>query len=166
MKLRTIGNCTRLVTFLLLLAASSNSGRAQEQASLDSAALDAAPRRPLPAERPVYRPATLAVRPKANLKLFLPLVAGTYVAAGLDMHRTMAIRQHDPSFQETDPLARPFTRLPPPAYYAVGFAMVTGLDWVSLRMARSERWHRIWWLPQVCAIGGNLFGYTYSMRSE
>jgi len=155
-----------LIAFLFLLLLPSNLAFAQESTSIDLPLPPAVPLSPPPAEPAILPRKLPAIRAKENHKLFLALGAGTYVAAGLDMHKTMSIRRSNPGFHETDPLARPFTRLPAPAYYATGLAMATGLNWVSLRMARSQRWHRIWWLPQVCAIGGNLFGYIYSIRSE
>jgi hypothetical protein len=163
-----------LLLFSFLCA--SSAAMAQETASLDVSAVPEVPvnpllgpvppASPLPALPPI-RPRTPAtIHQKENLKLFLALGAGTYVAAGMDMHETMVVKQTVAHFQENDPLARPFTRLPTPAYYAVGTVLVTGVNWMSLRMARSSRWHRIWWLPQVLAIGGNIYGYTYSERSK
>lgn len=98
--------------------------------------------------------------------MFFTLAASIYVAAGLDMTETMKVRQTNASFVETDPLARPFTRLPAPAYYAVGFTMVTGLNLLSLHMMHSRCWRRVSWVPQLLAAGGNTFGYVYSRRSQ
>ena len=35
-------------------------------------------------------------------------------------------------------------------------ALATGMEFLSFRMARSERWRRLWWLPQTLSIGINL----------
>jgi hypothetical protein len=35
-------------------------------------------------------------------------------------------------------------------------AIATGMEFVGFKLARSERWHRFWWLPQTLAIGINL----------
>jgi hypothetical protein len=172
--LRSFRFITALLLFLFLCA--SGAILAQESTSLDVSLIPAEPLIPLldaaPPANPLLdlrtihprKPAT--IQPRENLKLFLALGAGTYVAAGLDMHETMVLKRTVANFQENDPLARPLTRLPTPAYYAVGAAMITGLDWMSLRMSRSSRWHGVWWLPQVLAIGGNIFGYAYSERSK
>lgn len=155
-----------IFVLLLLFSLTSRSGFAQESTSIETSLPPATPLNPFPAEAPFRPRKQVALRHRENLALFLGLSAGTYAAASLDMQETMAIRRNDAHFQEEDPLARPFTALPTPAYYAVGLAMTTGLNWVSFRMAHSQRWHRIWWLPQACAIGGNLFGYAYTKKSE
>lgn len=152
------------------------SALAQESASLDVGAVPEVPSSPLldpiqPANPlvllPPIRPRKPAmIRQRENLKLFFALGVGTYAAAGLDMHETMVVKRTLSNFHENDPLARPLTRLPPPAYYAVGAVLVTGVNWMSLRMARSSRWHRVWWLPQALAIGGNIFGFGYSEKSK
>ena len=89
---------------------------------------------------------------------------GTEYAAGLN-------RKYPGNFPggnfEQDPLARPFTRLPAPAYYASGFAMATGMNWMSLRMSRSPRLRRIWWLLQALTIIGNAQGVrSYYLEND
>ena len=104
--------------------------------------------------------------PRVPKKPWIVLSLAVYAAAAWDMHGTEYVaglyRKNPQSFVggyfEGDPLARPFTRLPAPAYYASGFALATGVNWLSWRMGRSPRLHRIWWLPQTLSIGGNSYG--------
>ena len=74
------------------------------------------------------------------------------------MHQTLQERKCS-CWREADPLARPFIRLPAPAYYASGLAMATGLNWLSWKMAHSRRWHKLAPVPQLLAVGGNLNGF-------
>ena len=99
-----------------------------------------------------------------HLKLapFGLLSMGVYGLASLDMHETVATC----ACHEHDPLARPLTKLPTPAYYVSGVALATGVNWIAWKMAHSRRWHRIWWLPQVAAMAGNLWGYTSTKAQE
>jgi hypothetical protein len=89
---------------------------------------------------------------------FIALSAGVYGAALLDMHQTMHVRNYS-WWWETDPLARPFVHLPAPAYYATGFALATGVNWLGWKMGHSRRWHKLAAIPQLVSIGGNLYGY-------
>lgn len=89
---------------------------------------------------------------------FLVLGAAVYGASLVDMHQTL--RERDYSWwYETDPLARPFVRLPTPAYYATGLALATSLNWISWKMGHSRKWHRLAAVPQLLAIAGNTYGY-------
>ena len=108
--------------------------------------------------------------PKTPLKLpkgmWLSLSAATYTAAALDMHATADAEEwfkKHPHVHlgptETDPLARPFVRLPRPAYYACGFALATGVNWLGYRMSHSRRLRKVWWLPQSISITANGWGY-------
>jgi len=92
-------------------------------------------------------------------KSFFALSAGVYAAAGLDMQPSESMLPH---FDEKDPVVRPFLRLPAPAYYASAALFATGVNFLGWKMARSERWHKIWWLPQVTSMAGNLAGYGYT----
>lgn len=92
---------------------------------------------------------------------FILLSSLAYGAAFLDMHESAS---HRPNFQEYDPLAKPFVNLPAPAYYAIGATITTGVNWLSWKMAHSERWHRVWWLPQAISVFGNSFGYGYTVK--
>jgi hypothetical protein len=92
-------------------------------------------------------------------KSFFVLTAGVYTAAGLDMQRSESMLPH---FNERDPIVRPFLRLPAPAYYASAALFATGVNFLGLKLARSERWHKIWWLPQATSMAGNLAGYGYT----
>ena len=97
-----------------------------------------------------------------NRRFFL-LSTGVYAAASMDMQESASLRPH---FHEDDPLAKPFAKLPLPAYYAHGIGFATSMNWLGWKMARSERWHRVWWLPQVCSIAGNLIGYGHTKTHE
>jgi hypothetical protein len=108
---------------------------------------------PLPRSEP--RRAVQTAPPKS----FWVLTAGVYTAAGLDMQRSESMLPH---FDEKDPLVRPFLRLPAPAYYASAALFATGVNFLGWKMGRSERWHKIWWLPQVASMAGNLAGYGYT----
>ncbi|HEY4949325.1 MAG TPA: hypothetical protein VIH88_03240 [Candidatus Acidoferrales bacterium] len=99
-----------------------------------------------------------AVKP-ALPKSFFVLSAGVYTAAGLDMQRSESMLPH---FDEKDPVVRPFLRLPAPAYYASAAMFATGINFLGWKMTRSERWHKIGWLPQVTSMAGNLAGYGYT----
>jgi hypothetical protein len=108
---------------------------------------------PLPRSEP--RRAVKTALPKS----FFVLSAGVYIAAVLDMQQSEAMLPH---FDEKDPAVRPFLRLPAPAYYASAALFATGMNFLGWKMARSERWHKIWWLPQVASMAGNLTGYGYT----
>ena len=92
-------------------------------------------------------------------RLFWMMTAGVYTAAAFDMQKTESLRPH---FREYDPLAKPIVGLPAPAYYAAGALLATGVNWLGWKMARSPRWHKIWWVPQATSIAGNLAGYSYT----
>jgi hypothetical protein len=83
-----------------------------------------------------------------------------YAFAFLDMHQTMSLRPH---INEHDPLARPFVKLPEPAYYASGIALATGVNWLGWKLGHGRRLHRVWWLPQALTVAGNSFGYSYTL---
>jgi hypothetical protein len=95
-------------------------------------------------------------------KQFLILSAAVYGASLADMHQTLKERKYD-WWYETDPLAKPFVKLPAPAYYAAGLAMATGLNWISWKMGHSRRWRRLAPIPQLLAIGGNSYGYKSNL---
>jgi hypothetical protein len=92
---------------------------------------------------------------KTRLILFS---AAVYAASIADMHQTLDVRKNY-WWHETDPLAKPLVRLPAPAYYATGLAMATGVNWLSWKMARSHRWHKLAPLPQIFSITGNPYGF-------
>lgn len=96
-------------------------------------------------------------------KQFLILSAAVYGASLADMHQTLKARKYS-WWYETDPLAKPFVKLPAPAYYAAGLAMATGLNWISWKMGHSRRWRRLAPIPQLIAIGGNTYGYKSNSR--
>jgi len=77
--------------------------------------------------------------------------------AFLDMHRTIAVRNQS-NWTETDPFAKPFIRLPTPAYYITGTLFYTGVNLLSWKMAHSHRWRKLSVVPQVLALSGNSYG--------
>jgi hypothetical protein len=98
----------------------------------------------------------------SSTRRFLLLSAGVYAFALLDIHETASM----PHAIELDPLARPFTDLPKPAYYASGVALATTVNVSAWMMARSPRWHRVWWVPQLCSMAGNLWGFASTKARE
>jgi hypothetical protein len=102
-----------------------------------------------------------ASRAIGNRGPFLVLSAGVYGFAMLDMHETVSVGGY-----EDNPLARPFVKLPRPAYYATGMALATSVNWMASKMKQSKRWRKIWWLPQACSIAANLWGYTSTRAQE
>ncbi len=131
----------------------------------------------IPEPKPAYSSVTAFVRSadagpfrsklKAPLRFsnarFALLSLSVYGAALADMHQTLAVR-NSPWWYETDPLARPFARLPAPAYYTTGLAMATGVNWLSWKMARSRRWHRLAPLPQLLSISGSIYGLDTNLH--
>lgn len=98
----------------------------------------------------------------SSTRRFVLLSAGVYAFALLDIHETASM----PHAIELDPLARPFTSLPKPAYYASGVALATSVNFSAWMMARSPRWHRVWWIPQLCSMSGNLWGFASTKARE
>ena len=116
-------------------------------------------------------PAKKEVRLQVPKRLWLSLSAATYTAAALDMHATadaVQLKKKYPAFYlgypEADPIARPFVKLPAPAYYACGFALATGVNWLGYRMSRARKWRKAWWLPQSISMSANGYGYYTSTR--
>jgi len=95
-------------------------------------------------------------------KRFLILSAAVYGASFADMHQTLKERKYD-WWYESDPFAKPFVRLPAPAYYAAGLAMATGVNWISWKMGHSRKWHKLAAIPQLLAIGGNTCGFKSNL---
>jgi len=144
-----------------LFAPQSRAQSTPERAALLSAGRsdsDTAPRAVEPLQKNLSVKSNASKPVRFHKTQFLALSAGVYGAAFADMHQTMYVRRFS-WWTETDPLARPLVRLPAPAYYATGFALATGLNWLSWKMGHSRRWHRLAPIPQVLSIAGNTFGY-------
>jgi hypothetical protein len=107
---------------------------------------------------------------KAPRASFWLAAGAVYGAAFTDMYQTRsAVDQCARSvlyckygFHERDPLARPFVQTSAPVYYASGFAVATGVNWLAWKMSRSRRWHRVWWLPQLISVSANTWGIASS----
>lgn len=82
--------------------------------------------------------------------------------ATLDTWSTQrAIRR---GYDESNPLARPFVK-PSALHWTATYVGAVGVNWLALRMKRSQRWYRrIWWLPQTVAITANLWGIQRNLR--
>jgi hypothetical protein len=164
MPARHIGIACQAVTLVLLVQLHLKVTHAQEAIGAVKANFAPGVRIPTPAVRPIESPPRCPVRKPFNdrsVRQFVLLSGGVYAAAALDMQESLSLR---PRFHEDDPLARPISHLPAPGYYATGIAFATGVNWVGWRFARSERWHSLWWLPQLCSIAGNVAGYGYTRR--
>lgn len=164
----------RNVCIVLLLSASAPHSYGQEAIATgdNTPALDSRPeysRVSMSAEQPdtsegIFNPNStdhpvVPVRFRQE-KLFILLGTQTYLWATLDMHATS---DRGTTFNaERDPLAKPFMLLPTPAYYAAGVGLVSGANWLSWKMAHSQKWRKLWWLPQVVSVGGSLTGWTTS----
>jgi hypothetical protein len=98
-----------------------------------------------------------------NRKAFVAMSAAVYGFAFLDMHETMSL---EPGLIEHDPLARPFTKLSPPAYYVTGAALATGVNFIAWKLGHSRRWRKLWWVPQAACAYGNVYGYGTTKARE
>jgi hypothetical protein len=103
-------------------------------------------------------------RRHARWKAFIPLSAAVFTMGLLDQTATVGHGQWRGN--EQDPLVKPFTNLPTPLFLAGGVAFEGGVNWLAWKMGRSRRWRKIWWLPQVCAVGANAYGYHVSTHDE
>lgn len=133
-------------------------GRVQPR-TLDWAAQPSAPEAIAPAN--TWKISPISAPPQRTR--FILMSAAVYGFAFLDMHETASLK---PDLIEHDPLARPFTQLPTPAYYLSGMAMTTIVNLIGWRMQHSPRWRKIWWLPQTATASGNLWGYASTKARE
>ena len=156
----------RLLTLIAVVCSIAATSHAQEtaQASISLSSPDAGnstatvqqikPTQNWPVKKPVA---------DHSVRRFRLLTASVYAAATLDMQESLSLR---PGFHEDDPLGKPMAHLPAPAYYTTGYAFATGVNLVGWKMARSERWRSVWWLPQIGSIAGNLVGFGYTKAHE
>ena len=123
---------------------------------------------PMPAKNLLEtpKPAKNSARWPIPQKSWLIMSTLAYTATALDMHATADAVERKRKYPlyyagspERNPLARPFVTLPRPAYYACGFALTTGINWLGYRMSKSRRWQKVWWLPQSISISANSVGY-------
>ncbi|HEV2288562.1 MAG TPA: hypothetical protein VGR81_06370 [Candidatus Acidoferrales bacterium] len=110
----------------------------------------------------------LAIPASGQEKKRIVLDVAGQAAAWADMVTTAHVL--DNGNREADPVARTFTALPRPAYFAVGSAMAFSLDIVGQKMRHSRhKWERkIWWLPQVAQIAANgiLAAHNASLQGQ
>lgn len=104
------------------------------------------------------------VHKSAGRRIWKVLTVASLSAAAADVHFTIHVL-HDGGY-ETDPLARPVTNLPTPAYATLSMMGAAGVDWFGLKLQGSRHpWvRRVWWVPQVVQIQGNMLGARASSR--
>ena len=165
-------DCRKLAGAAFLLAVlAAPAAMAQGEPALSAAALAAAVETGASDAKPasLVRVAPTASQrkpfsPSRGVKArFILLSTCVYGASLADMHGTLELR-HYSWWRETDPLARPFARLPTPAYYAGGLAVATGVNWLSWKMAHSRRWHKLAPIPQLLSISGNGYGISTGLQ--
>jgi hypothetical protein len=102
------------------------------------------------------------VRKSAGRRVWKVLTVASLGAAAADVHFTIQTL-HDGGY-ETNPLARPLTNLPTPAYATLSMIGAAGVDWFGLKLQRSRHaWvRRFWWVPQVYQIQANTRGAIQS----
>jgi hypothetical protein len=100
---------------------------------------------------------TLVDNPKPKPKPVLVLLTVSQASlAFADVAFTQSVRRDYRVFTEHDPLAREVVKHPALAYGLAG-AETVGAAWLGGRMRRSQRWHRVWWLPQTIGIAGHAY---------
>jgi len=84
-------------------------------------------------------------------KQWAVLTAVSVAAAFTDAGTTIQMRHLVGGNPETDPLARPFSGLPGPAYIAVTAVFAGGVAYLGHRMENSRHpvIRHLWWIPQV-----------------
>lgn len=104
----------------------------------------------------------LPVNPKPSIRLWCVLTGLSIAASAADIHYTLALRRT--GGYETDPIMKPFFRLPAPAYTALGLSATAAMDLGCLKLKRSPHvWiRRFWWAPQVIQIWANARGAKFS----
>lgn len=101
-----------------------------------------------------------APKPKVAARVLTALNAATAFAdAGYTASKT-----HRKDFVENDPLAKPLVHHTPLAMTVVA-GEVIGLNWLASRMRRSDRWRRVWWLPQSVAIAAHACALGTTVRN-
>ena len=165
----------RTVVFLLLSVSLTPTGQAQGRQP-EGASDVATEEKPVKAAETssAFAVSLSSSSPKPEVKRQVPKVffltsAGVYSAAFLDMHNTrseMNFCKRQPGYvcYENNPLARPLVGLPTPAYYATGLALTTGVNWLSWKMSRREKFRRVWFLPQILSMAANGWGYASSAK--
>ena len=110
------------------------------------------------------KPPIHAVRRFTERRLWAALMAASLGSAAADVHCTIQIL-HEGGY-ETDPLARPLTNLPTPAYATLSMMGAAGVDWLGLKLQSSHHvWiRRFWWVPQALQIQSNIVGAAHCAR--
>lgn len=159
---RTISIC-RAISLVLFLVLWTIEARAQDLPA--SAQTNLLAKNPLPAAdvSPAHFKEIRRPKQEMNRKAFVAMSAAVYGFAFLDMRETMSL---GPGLIEHDPLARPFTRLSPPAYYLTGAALATGVNLIAWKLGHSRRWQKLWWIPQAACASGNLYGCSKTRSRE
>lgn len=115
--------------------------------------------------------ATLAIEPRVRAKAkprwytdkkFLALSGGAYALAYADVLKTLRLRdwsqENGGTFYERNPMTQLVVKSKPAMLIGAG-GMVTGANYLSWKMKNSRgRWRKVWWLPQVVAMGLNATG--------
>lgn len=85
---------------------------------------------------------------------------------GITLHSKSYYESTGGRFREDNPLSRPLVNLPAPAYVAASLGLVTLNNWLALKLKRSDNrvLRRIWWVPQLVQISGNVAGAVYTRR--
>lgn len=101
-------------------------------------------------------------------KKFMALSGAAYGMAYADVVRTVRLRnwasENGRNFHERNPLTR-WAVYSTPAMLAGTGVLVTGANYLSWRMKTSSGgWRKVWWLPQVVAIGLNATGFLTTSR--
>jgi hypothetical protein len=104
----------------------------------------------------------LPVKPSPS-KAWRALAAFNFTATMMDVGATINDKNNwGEYFYERNPMAQPIVHLPNAAFATVFAVDSVGVSMIGLKLQRSERFHRIWWLPQLLDAGSHLWGFEVS----